>query len=295
MRLLFDHGTLVLAETPDLRLDFVPGLLWDPRVELFRAPAFRYAEARAALRSRGFAYTDEVPARHAPEPATWRDVPLRPYQRAAVLAWELAEQRGLLVMPTGSGKTRAALGAIAGSGGRTLCLVPTRALLQQWLTQLSAAYTGPVGCLGDGQRAVEAVTVSTFESAYRLMPTIGNRFDLLVVDEAHHFGVGVRDEALEMCTATRRLGLTATPPDAAALHRLSSLLGDVVYQIGVDDLTGSYLAEFDLVVVPLGLNEAERTRYDADNRVFSELNRRFRQLHPHGTWKELLSVASQSA
>jgi len=29
--------------------------------------------------------------------------------------------------------------------------------------------------------------VSTFESAYRLMPRIGAQFDLLVVDEAHHF------------------------------------------------------------------------------------------------------------
>jgi superfamily II DNA or RNA helicase len=206
----------------------------------------------------------------------------------------MGDERGLLVMPTGSGKTRVALSAMAATACRTLCLVPTRALLQQWLGELSAAYSGPIGCLGDGQRAVEAVTVSTFESAYRLMPTIGNRFDLLIVDEAHHFGVGVRDEALEMCLAPRRLGLTATPPDAAALHRLSELVGPIVYQIGVGDLTGRYLADFDLVVLPLGLNPAERESYDADYRQFSELNRRFRQLHPHGTWQELVSAASQS-
>ena len=53
MRLLFDHGTLVLADPPDLRLDFVPGLLWDPRVALFRAPALRYADMLQALRARG--------------------------------------------------------------------------------------------------------------------------------------------------------------------------------------------------------------------------------------------------
>jgi len=119
MRLLFDHGTLVLAEAPDLRLDFVPGLVWDPRVALFRAPAFRYAEVRAALGARGLRCVDEVSAPRAPEPAPWQDVPLRPYQRAALLAWELAEQRGLVVMPTGSGKTRVALGAMASSGCRT--------------------------------------------------------------------------------------------------------------------------------------------------------------------------------
>jgi superfamily II DNA or RNA helicase len=294
MLLLFDHGTLVLADPPDLRLDFVPGLLWDPRVGLFRAPAFRYAEVVAALRARGMPCVDQVGASRGPESGAWRPPSLRPYQRAALLSWDLAERRGLLVMPTGSGKTRVALSAMA-SGGRTLCLVPTRALLQQWLAQLSAVYSGPLGCLGDGQRSVEAVTVSTFESAYRLMPTIGNRFDTLIVDEAHHFGVGVRDEALEMCTAPCRMGLTATPPDAAAMHRLSQLLGDTCYQIGVADLTGSYLADFDLVVLPLRLNADERQRYDQDNRLFSELSRRFRQLYPHGTWQELVSVASQSA
>jgi hypothetical protein len=45
------------------------------------------------------------------------------------------------------------------------------------------------------------VTVATFESAYRHMAQIGDRFDLVVVDEVHHFGVGMRDEALEMSTA----------------------------------------------------------------------------------------------
>lgn len=295
MRLLFDHGTLVLAEAPDLRLDFVPGLLWDPRVALYRAPAFRYAELLEALRERGLRCVDEARAACAPSVGKWRELALRPYQRAALLAWQVADERGLLVMPTGSGKTRVALAAMAAAECRTLCLVPTRALLQQWLAELGAVHGAPIGCLGDGRRAVEAITVSTFESAYRLMPSIGNRFDLLIVDEAHHFGVGLRDEALEMCLAPRRLGLTATPPDAAALHRLSQLVGPIVYQIGVGDLTGSYLADFDLVVLPLALDAAERDRYDADYREFSELNRRFRQQHPHGTWQELVSVASQSA
>src|SRR5262245_6002732 len=60
MRLLFDHGTLVLAEAPDLPLDFVPGLMWDPRVALFRAPAWRYGEMVRALRYRGVPFVDEA-------------------------------------------------------------------------------------------------------------------------------------------------------------------------------------------------------------------------------------------
>lgn len=294
MRLLFDHGTLVLAEPPDLELDFVPGLLWDPRVALFRAPAYRYAEIVDALRSRGLVFRDEVVGA-APSPAgAWKDPELRPYQRGALLSWELAAGQGILVMPTGSGKTRVALAAMASAPCRTLCLVPTRALLQQWVSELSAVYGGSVGCLGDGSHRIEPITVATFESAYRHMHSIGSRFDLLIVDEVHHFGVGVRDEVLEMCVAARRLGLTATPPHDPALERLGALIGPIVYQVGVGDLAGTWLSEFDLVLVPLGLDAEERARYSDDQALFTELNRRFRSLHPDGSWQELVAAASQT-
>jgi len=295
MKLLFDHGTLVLAEAPDLSKKPIPGLLWDPRVALYRAPAYRYPQVLESVRSLGLPVTDGVPA----EPKTlahpWRIPELRPYQQAAILAWQLSEERGLIALPTGSGKTRVAVAILAQAGVRALCLVPTRALLTQWLAELSRFYSGPLGCLGDGRYELEDVTLATFESAFRWMPRIGNRFDLLIVDEAHHFGCGVRDEALEMCIARRRLGLSATPPDGAPLARLEELLGPVVYQLSVGDLTGSWLSDFDLVVLRLSLNRDERTRYDADYRAFSELNRRFRAMHPGGTWQELVCAASQSA
>jgi superfamily II DNA or RNA helicase len=294
MRLLFDHGTLVLAEPPDLSLDFVPGLLWDDRVGLFRAPAFRYLDVLEAVTARGLPVRDEVRAPN-PEPTgPWRALELRPYQQAAALSWELARRKGIVVLPTGSGKTRVALAAMAQTRSRALCLVPTRVLLEQWLRELRAVHQGPVGCLGDGERRVEAVTVATFESAYRHMPSIGREFDLLVVDEVHHFGVGVRDEALEMSVAPFRLGLTATPPDGPVVARLEQLIGPVVYRLGVGDLAGTWLADFDLVVLQLGMNREERERYGADHRIFSEVNQRFRRLHPDGTWQEFVFAASQT-
>ncbi len=295
MKLLFDHGTLVLAEAPDLSRKVIPGLLWDPRVELYRAPAYRYAEVLDALGALGLPLSDEVHPRRSVPSDSWRPPELRPYQEAAVMAWQLAERRGLVILPTGSGKTRVAAAVMATSGARTLCLVPTRALLTQWLAELSKLYAGPIGCLGDGRQDLQDVTVATFESAYRWMPRIGGKFELLVVDEAHHFGCGVRDEALEMCVASQRLGLSATPPNGPPLARLEELLGPVVYQLGVGDLAGSWLAEFDLAVVRVGLTREERSRYDADYRLFSQLNRRFRALHPAGTWPELVSAASQTA
>jgi superfamily II DNA or RNA helicase len=292
--LLFDHGTLVFAEPPDSSLDFVPGVLWDDRVALFRAPAFRYAQVIDALSGHRIPLRNEVLPHLSALTARFEIAELRPYQRAAILSWELAGRRGIVVLPTGSGKTRVAIAAAAAMGSPTLCLVPTRVLLEQWLAELRGVYRGPVGCLGDGEHRVESITVATFESAYRHMPQIGHKFQLLIVDEVHHFGVGVRDEALEMCVAPFRLGLTATPPQPSASSRLGDLVGPVVYQLGVGDLTGTWLADFDAVVIQLGLDAEERARYEADRRRFSEVNRHFRRLHPLGTWAEFVSLALQS-
>ncbi len=106
MRLLFDHGTLVLAEAPELKPDRVPGLLWDPRIALFRAPAWRYPEVCAALRHCPSPLRDEVRPSSLALPASWNALSLRSYQRAALLSWELSGRRGTIVLPTGSGKPK---------------------------------------------------------------------------------------------------------------------------------------------------------------------------------------------
>jgi superfamily II DNA or RNA helicase len=79
-----------------------------------------------------------------------------------------------------------------------------------------------------------------------------------------------------------------------ALSRLTQLIGPIAYQIGVAELTGSYLADFELVVLPLGLNAEEREQYRRDDRLFAELNRQFKQLNRGGSWSDLVAYAAQS-
>ncbi len=291
MRLMFDHGTLVLCEPPDLELRDLPGVVWDARVGLYRAPACCYALLVRELTARGIAFDDRVRAREARETGPWREPELRSYQHAALLAWELAGRRGTLALPTGSGKTRVALAAMAGSRSRALCLVPTRVLLRQWLQELAHLYGGMPGCLGDGERSVGEITVATFESAYRYMPEIGQLFDLIVIDEVHHFGSSVYDVALEMCTAAQRLGLSATPPSDAHGSRLEALVGPVVYQLGVGDLRGRWLADFDRVVIRLSLDDEERERYLADYAVFKRVHSAISQEVRGASWQEFSALA----
>ena len=178
---------------------------------------------------------------------------------------------------------------MARAGLPSLCLVPTRVLLDQWQRSLANTYPGRVGCFGDGSQDLAPVTVATFESAYRRMHVLGNRFDVLVVDEVHHFGLGVRDEALKMCAASFRLGLTATPShNEVAVSRISELIGPTVYHLAVGDLAGRFLASFDLITLSLDLSKEEREAYERDSAIFKSAFKQFHRIAPGASWTDFL-------
>jgi superfamily II DNA or RNA helicase len=293
MRLLFDRGTLVLrgtlTETAGL-----PGILWDSRVGVWRAPACCYRELSRELARRYDDFQDDVrPELETTPPVTCPE--LRPYQDAAVAAWERAGRRGIIVLPTGAGKTRAAIAAMARTRLRTLCLVPTRVLMAQWVHTLAEAGFKSIGEYGDGRRIEQPVTVATFASAFRNVETLGNRFDLLVIDEVHHFGAGGGDETLEMCTAVARLGLSATlPEDDVRRVRLDALVGPEVYRASVEELAGRYLATFELVTVSVSLSSSEQRAYDTELSVFRPMCRAFFESAPGASWSDFVTAAGRS-
>jgi superfamily II DNA or RNA helicase len=222
-------------------------------------------------------------------PAPFPHPELRPYQETALNAWDAAHRRGVLVLPTGSGKTRIAIAAIARLAVRTLVIVPTRVLIEQWRAALFAAGARNVGRYGDNYHEATAITVATIESAWRHMPHLGDAFELLIIDEVHRCGGSARSEALEMSLAPFRLGLTATlpPPEDAASARIARLVGPAVHTLCIDDLAGQYLAPYDLVVVDVQLTRSERDSYDramqifrmwADDQSFVEQELSFEQL-----------------
>jgi len=287
MELRFDRGTIVLTDPPkELDLAGAPGVLWDPRVHAHRAPASQYPALKRWLLHRGSRFQD-IPPPARPTHELWSDVALRPYQEAALSAWELGRRRGVVALPTGSGKTRLALAAMHRTRLSALCLVPTRVLLDQWLREIGALYQGPVGCYGDGVRRWAPLTVATFEGAYRHMDQLGDRFDLLIVDEVHHFGGGLRDETLEMTIADARLGLTATPSrDPGVAARLTELVGATVFELAVADLAGGFLASFDAITLYLDLGPEERTAYTGLAALFSSAHADFRRMAPNGSWAD---------
>ncbi|MBI3535488.1 MAG: DEAD/DEAH box helicase [Deltaproteobacteria bacterium] len=303
MQFFYDRGTLVLSGLNDQAIDLPQGFIWDSRVQSYRAPALLYHQIRKELKTNQIQFDDLV---HSNRPdvgregnsGKWRTTQLRPYQETAIDLWEKNSCQGIVVLPTGAGKTCLALSVIAKTGKPTLCLVPTRALLEQWHQEIRQRYCGPIGLLGDGSRTIETITVSTYESAYRRVVDIGNTFDMIVVDECHHFGCGIRDEILKMCTAGLRLGLTATPPSSYSsgdvANRLECLIGPIVFELSIEDLTGSYLADYDYYTLHIDLTPEEKAHYQIDIEVYRVVFNSFRTSCPMGNYLDWVRFASRS-
>jgi superfamily II DNA or RNA helicase len=288
LRLSYEDGTVRIDADNDLPA--LPAVEYEGRVSgaSARAPAHRYAHLRAVLDERGIPYEDDVLAAEAIDLATTYD--LRPYQRAALDAWHDAGERGVIELPTGSGKTVIAVVAAVEVGVSTLVVAPTIDLVTQWRRELMTEFDVAVGQLGGGEQILEPVTVATYDSAYLRAAELGDRFGLVVFDEVHHLGgEGYRDAA-RLSAAPARLGLTATfeRPDGAH-EAVADLVGDRVYRLEPDELAGEFLAEYDLRRVEVALTDAERERYDERQETFVDYLRTSGISMESGSdWQELV-------
>ena len=96
--------------------------------------------------------------------------------------------------------------------------------MNQWYDLLCAAFDKTIGLIGGGYYEIEYLTVTTYDSAYRHMDRLGNRWGLIIFDECHHLPGEAYSHAAQMCLAPYRLGLTATPERAVRrTHRPAGL------------------------------------------------------------------------
>ncbi len=194
---------------------------------------------------------------------------LRDYQKTALQHWTKADCRGIIVLPTGSGKTVLAVKAIEEQQCSTLVVVPTIVLVEQWRQVLQQAFNTPIGALGGGQKEIEPITVSTYDSARLRAHKIGNSFRLIVFDEVHHLTSPSNRRIAERYLAPKRLGLTATLQKAESpLMILEELVGPKVYELGVDDLAGSHLADFTVKTIRLPLSGSEQYEYNRQYDIY---------------------------
>jgi superfamily II DNA or RNA helicase len=264
VQLSYDRGTVVVTGGPD---GFVPatlpGVLFDPRTSTHRAQGRHYRGIVEQLIRDKLKYEDT--ARGWPTEQTgWKlnaeRVP-RDYQRAGVAAWAKT-RRGVIVMPTGTGKTFAAFLCIEKVGRPTLVVTPKIDLMVQWSQELERSFGVEVGMVGAGEFNYKPLTVTTYDSAYIHLERWANRYGMVIFDECHHLPGSSYMEAANAGLAPFRLGLTATPERTdGADALLPELVGPIVYRLDINEVAGEFLAPYETRQLYVDLTPEEQQTY----------------------------------
>lgn len=208
----------------------------------FISPAYNYSKIVKYCENHGIALEDKAAQFYGVKNLTHSEA-LDPFdfQIKAIEAWEKADKRGMVVLPTGAGKsfmTRLLIARLAIEDAKcsVLVVVPTRVLVYQWYEQLRTAFRQDIGIIGDDNFIANPITVTTYKSAQIYMASLGNRWKLVVYDEIHQkLSEGKSANAARFCMSPYRLALTATPV-SSTLALLNDIIGPIVYERATDDL-----------------------------------------------------------
>ncbi|NON61800.1 DEAD/DEAH box helicase, partial [Acidianus sp. RZ1] len=205
------------------------------------------------------------------------DVNLRSYQIEAVEAWKSNNFRGVISLPTGSGKTIIGIKAIEEVKKPTLIISFTKEQMFQWRDSIIkfSKIRPEIGLFYSDEKVIRPITISTYQTAYRHLDDLSTKFEVLIIDEVHHLPADKFKNIALGLISSMRLGLSATPYRDDGRHdELFRLMGGLIYYKSPNDLikTG-YLAPYDVIQVSVYLSKTERQRYkDLTNkfRVFSK-------------------------
>jgi superfamily II DNA or RNA helicase len=213
----------------------------------------------------------------------------RRWQSDALSRWLDAGRRGIAEVVTGGGKTsfagicaRQFLGVFP--CGRVIVVVPTVALLDQWVVALQDDFGVVLEDIatysGEGRPARPArfnlMVLNTARTEAPALAALGTNF--LIVDECHRVGSPENSRCLAGDHAAT-LGLSATPRreyDDAFDSIVEPALGPVIYEYGYDEARhDEVIANFELVNVKVDMSSDEQARYEQLSRQLAILVRRF--------------------
>lgn len=169
---------------------------------------------------------------------------LYPYQEKAVCE-ALRKRNGILVMPTGSGKTQTALEIISRIGGKALWLTHTQDLLTQSKKRAESVLSqGGYGTITAGKVSIGThITFATVQTMAKLnLAEYCDTWDVVVVDECQRCAgsptrVSQFYKVLSSLSARYKIGLTATPKRADGLEKsMFALLGDIIHEVSRDEV-----------------------------------------------------------
>jgi superfamily II DNA or RNA helicase len=168
-------------------------------------------------------------------------IDLTPSQTMAVEA-AIAHEQGVIVAPSGSGKTIIGLELVARRKLPALILVHRRQILDQWVERIQAFLGIPKAHVGQysgtKKKIGNQITVGLLQSLGRQhdLSELKNRFGTIVVDECHHIPASTFREVVAQFNPHFLYGLTATPKRKHNDEKLIYVyVGDIVACIETTD------------------------------------------------------------
>jgi len=223
-------------------------------------------------------------------------VELYRWQKEAKKAWWENNGRGIVKVVTGAGKTIFALSLISDlynsaaykdGGLKTVIVVPTSALLDQWLVGLLDRMNIPREKIGVFYgKEKESLTDKTFilyviNSARRYIEehakTYFKGYDtFLIADECHRYGSKENSKIFKV-KYSFTLGLSATPErfnDLGFEKKLKPNLGKIIYSYSYSDaLRDGIIPPYKLVRIKVNLKERELRLYEEYTEQISRVSK----------------------
>lgn len=151
---------------------------------------------------RSFRAFDPLPAIRSPS--------LRDYQTEAMIK-AIEVKRGVICLPTGSGKTRTAIAIISKLRLPALFFVHKKELLYQTKATLEQEFKTKIGQVGDGQTDIQPITVAMVQTASRLPQELFRDYGVAIFDECHHAPADTVYDIAKELHCEYVIGLSATP------------------------------------------------------------------------------------
>lgn len=138
-------------------------------------------------------------------------IQLKDYQQD-VIDQLIQEPRGILISPPGTGKTVMMLYLISALKFKTLVLVNSIFLLNQWKEECINFLNYEPGKIGEGEFSIKDITIASFQSIRKeaRLNQVKDKFTLVIVDECHRVPAATFRNVLNSIEAYWKLGVTGT-------------------------------------------------------------------------------------
>jgi superfamily II DNA or RNA helicase len=149
------------------------------------------------------------------------------------------QEQGLVIRPPGTGKTQIASAFAAKCRTRTLVLVHTEDILNQWIESVENAIPelkGQVGVIRGATCKIGHITIATVQTLSRRYQEAGKewweQWGCVIADEGHHVSAPTWEAVLNCCPGKYRFAFTASATRADGMHpSMRFIVGPVIHRM----------------------------------------------------------------